>query len=107
MIEGKNKKEIRSIEMALLKPRPIEEYKGAKAGPSQYKKRTIILTFPNEKWVERLGEFIKINSYIENNSYDIDFLLEMIKLMEKERIVFDKDKKKFYKINRKGIKVRL
>jgi len=107
LIKGKTKIEIRDIEMALLKPEPIKKYAGKKTGPTAYKKRTLIITFPNKEWIARLGEFIKINTYLENNTYDIDFLLQLIKLMEKERVIFNKDKKQFYKINKKGVKIKL
>lgn len=107
LIEGKSKVEIRDIEMALLKPEPIKKYTGQLSGPSPYKQRTLVITFPNKEWIERLGKFIKINLYQENNTYDIAFLLELITLMEKDRIVFDTDTKHLYKINKKGVRIRL
>lgn len=101
----KTKQELRNLEMHLLKPKPIPEYKGSKSGMSDFKKRTILFSFPDSKCVQRLGKIININKYIENNTYDVSFLMELVRLIELGRIEWHK--KRYYVKARNGGKIRL
>ena len=83
LIKGKSKEEVRDIELALLKPAPLPKYGGKKSSAqSKWLAESITFSFPNKDIVERLGKFIKINTYIENNSYDIALFIEVLKLLE-------------------------
>jgi hypothetical protein len=94
LIKGKSESEIRDIELALLKPKPLPIYKGSKVGRSQFKKRSITLTFPAESWIDKFADYFKVNKYLDNNSYDIEFLMEIFRLFDKGRLRWDKDTKK-------------
>ena len=108
MLPGiKTKQDLRNLEMHLLRPKPIPEYKGAKSGRSAFQKRTLLLAFPNSSYIKRLANFFNINSYIQNNTYDIGFLIELICLMEKKRVKWNKDRKRFFIITKDGRKIRL
>ena len=103
----KTKQELRNLEMHLLKPKPIPNYKGAKSGRSAFQKRTLLLAFPDGSYIKRIAKFFNINSYIQNNTYDIGFLIELICLMEKKRVEWDKDRKRFFIVTKDGRKIRL
>ena len=78
----KTKQEMRILEMHLLKPKPVPKYKGKKSGRTDFQKRTLLLAFPNQTCIERLSKFFTVNSYMQNNRYDSDFLIELINLLE-------------------------
>lgn len=99
----KTKQELRELEMALLKPAPIPSFKKQiTTGMSDFQLRTVTMTFPNKRYVEILGKFIRINSYKGNNSHDMDILVEFINLLESGRIVFDTEEKKLKLVTKKG-----
>lgn len=91
----KTKKEIRMLEMSLLRPKPIGKYKGQLPGKSLHAKRSIKLTFPSQQHIKIWAELFKVNTYVENNTYDIDFLIELFRLMKDGKVLWDKDKKRF------------
>ncbi len=98
----KSKKELRILEMNLLKPKPIPIYTGQKtSGRSNFKKKSLLITFPDKSYIEKISNICKINTYIENNTYDIDFLIELIRLLESKRIIWNKERKKYY-LKKKG-----
>lgn len=103
----KTKKELRILEMHLLKPKPVPVYKGDKAGRTAFQKCSLMVLFPDKSYVERLSKFFTINTYVENNIYDIDFLIELINLMEKKRIKWNKLQKKFFMKSKTGKKIKL
>jgi hypothetical protein len=80
----------------LLKPKPIPQYKGAKSGVSDFKKRTVLFSFPDSECIQRLGKIVTVNAYIENNCHDISFLMELVRLVESGRVEWDKNKKRYY-----------
>ena len=93
----KSKRELRILEMNLLKPKPIPIYTGPKtSGRSSFKKKSILVTFPDKSYVKRISNICKVNTYIENNTYDINFLIELIKLLESKRIIWNKERNKYY-----------
>jgi len=96
MIEGKGRRDQRKIEMALLRPEPIPQYTGPKPRKSKFKSRTITLTFPDGSYIKRLGSFIKVNQYIDVNTYDIDMFIELIALLERGRLTWNPKKKRFF-----------
>lgn len=101
------KEDQRILEMHLLRPKPVPEYKGAKSGMSNFKKRTVLFSFPDSKCIKRLGKVVTINAYIENNCHEISFLMELIRLIEVGRIEWHKNRKKYYIKNRNGSRIRL
>lgn len=103
----KTKQDLRNLEMHLLRPKPIPVYKGKRTGRTDFQKRTILFTFPDKLQIDRLAKFFAINTYIQNNIYDVEFLMELIRLMEKKRIAWDKTKKRFYYRNKIGKKIKL
>lgn len=103
----KTKQDLRNLEMHLLKPKPIPIYKGKKVGRTDFQKRTILFVFQNELQVKKLSQFFIVNTYIQNNIYDVEFLMEVIRLMEKKRIVWNGKRKKFYFIDKTGKKIKL
>ena len=105
--EQKTKQSIRDLEMHLLKPKPIPKYKGKRIGRTDFQKRTILFAFPDESQINKLAKFFIVNSYIQNNIYDVEFLIELMNLMEKKRITWNKEKKRFYFKNRAGKKIKL
>jgi len=107
IVSASSKEEQRKIEMHLLKPMPVPKYKGAKAGRTSFQKRTLLLAFPDSSHIEKLGKFFKLNAYVENNTYDVDFLIELIRLMRNGRIKWSRSRKKFLIKNKNGKMVRL
>lgn len=103
----KTKKQRRDLEMHLLKPKPVPVYKGDRAGRTLFQRRTILLSFPKESCIEQLGKFFTVNSYIQNNSYDTDFLIELIRLMGKKKIRWNKHAKKFFIKDKNGKSINL
>jgi len=95
LIKDKSEAEVRKIEEALLKPVPLPVYKGSKVGRSMFKKRSITLTFPEEEWIDKFADYFKVNKYLDNNSYDIEFLMEVLRLFDKGRLIWDKHEKRF------------
>jgi hypothetical protein len=93
--KAKDKNEIRKLEMRLLRPKPIEAYKGPRPGKSNFKKKCITLTFPSTKQVAIWAKYFKVNTYIENNTYDVAFLIELFNLMEQGLIEWKEKEKKF------------
>ena len=97
----KTKQEVRNLEMHLLRPKPLPEYKGNKAGSTPFQKRTLLFAFPNGSYIKRLSKFFTIRPHIQNNIYNINFLIELIRLLEKKRVVWDEDKKRFFMLTTK------
>ena len=96
LIEGKEKEDIRKIELSLLKPKPIAHYKGKRPSRlTDLKKKTVTVYFPDEKILMRFAKYLKIQTYIENNIHDVAFFLELLKLLENETIKWDEDNKHF------------
>lgn len=107
LIKGKSSKQIRKIEQALLKPKPIDSYKGPKSGKSSFDKRSITITFPNSEYIKRLAKLMRVNTYMKNNTYDTKFLIELIELMEGGRLRWNKRQECFYFKEKVGRRIRL
>lgn len=107
LIEGKSETERREIEQTLLKPKPISKYIGPKTGLSPFTKRSIMVTFPHKAHIEKLGRFIRINTYIQNNTYDVDMIIELTRLMEEGRLRWNKREGHFYFKEKVGRRIRL
>lgn len=103
----KDKKKLRDLEMHLLKPSVIPKYKGPKSGKTNFEKCSLLFVFPSPQSIARLSKFITINTYMENNTYNVEFLMELIKLMERERIKWNSISKKFYMVTKTGKKIKL
>jgi len=101
------KKEVRQIEMRLLKPKPIQPYRGKKTGLTAFQKKSLLLVFKTPKPIKELSKIIRINSYVNNNTYDTAFLLELINLINSGRIVWDDKKNKYYLNTKKGRRLRI
>ena len=107
LIKDKSDSEIRKIEQALLKPKPIDPYKGPKSGKSSFDKRSITVTFPNGTYIKRVGRFMRVNTYIRNNTYDTAIPIEIMRLMETGRLRWNKKMKRFYFKEDIGRRIRL
>lgn len=102
--KAKSKKELRILEMNLLKPKPIPIYTGPKtSGRSAFKKRSVLMTFPDTLYIEKMSNICRVNTYIENNTHDVDFLVELIRLLESKKIIWNKERKKYY-LKKRNIK---
>lgn len=101
------KEDIRKIEMRLLRPRPFLSYKGRRPGKSTFKKKSITLTFPTSKNIETWAKYFRVNKYVENNTYDIDFIIEIFRLLESGRVKWNREKKKYYLITKDKRKIRI
>lgn len=101
------KRELRNLELKLLKPRPIDKYTGPKVGRTSFKQRSLVVVFKNKTFIERIGKFIKVNKYATNNTYHVNLFEELIRLLEDGRIEFDYKKNRFYVIGKTGAKIRL
>ena len=105
----KTKKEKRKIEMNLLIPAPIPVYNGKKAGRSRFQQCSLRLVFQNKKQIERIAEFITVNTYVENNCHDTEIFLALFNLLENKKLMWDAKNKKLTlnqvkKIKRRQIK---
>lgn len=107
LIKDKSESEKRVIEQALLKPKPIPKYTGSKTGLSPFLKRTVEVTFPNPGCIIRLGKFLRVSTYIQNNTYDVDLIMELVRLMEDGRLRWNKREKCFYFKEGVGRRIRL
>lgn len=105
--ECKSKKDIRNLETHLLKPKPIPTYKGVRPGKTNFQKRTILFYFPSKSFIDRFSKFFTVNQYIQNNTYDIEFLVELVRLMEKKRIRWNRHLKRFVLTDKDGNKIKL
>ena len=104
----KSKKELRELEMKLLRPKPIPKYMGQRtSGRSPFKKRSIIITFPNEGYIDKISKICRVGKYIENNTSDSGFIVEILNLFESGRLVWDKKKQKYYLKTRRGRMLRI
>lgn len=92
----KTKEKLRELELRLLRPKPIEKYRGPTVGRQEFHKRCIRLTFPNKKWIRRWMRMFRVNAYIEYNTWDIDFIMELLSKLESGRLTWDKDNKCYY-----------
>lgn len=106
--KAKSKKELRILEMNLLKPKPIPIYTGLKtSGRSVFKKRSIIITFPDKIYLKKISRICRVNTYIENNTHDTNFLTELIKLLESGKVIWNKEKNKYYIKKKNGKLLRI
>lgn len=101
----KTKKELRELEMRLLRPKPFQKYKGKLPGKTTFKKRCLLLTFKSKKQIEIWARHFKVNTYIENNTYDVDFIIELFRLMDEGVVSWNPMKKKytFHEVKKKSI----
>lgn len=103
----KTKKEIRKIEMRILQPKPIRKYQGKKSGIPSYKMRSIVFAFPSQDYITMLSNHIKINTYQGNNSTDVTFLIELIRLLDDDRIIWKKKSGKYYLKTKNGKRIKI
>jgi len=99
--KAKTKPEIRELEMRLLRPKPIEKYKGKRPGQTTFKKRCILLTFKSSKHITTWAKYFRVNTYVENNTYDLDFLIELFRLMEIGAISWNAKKNTYQFVHKK------
>jgi len=105
--KAKSKKEIREIEMHVLRPEPIETYRGKRAGASALKKRSVLFVFSEKKEVDRLARLFRVHTYISNNTHDIEFVTEALRLIEAKRLIWNKKKKRYHLKLKDGRKIRI
>ena len=101
----KSKRDLRNLEMALLKPEPIPKYRGKKTGMSRYQQHSLNLCFPDKNHIQCLGKYMKIYPFLGNNSFDTDILISLLNLLEHKKLLWDSNKKEL-KINSAKIKRR-
>ena len=98
---------LREAELQLLKPKPIPKFTGPKVDRRDFMMRSIRVALPSHEDVLKWGEHFRINTYIENNTYDIDFLLFLFKKMDEGRLSWDKEKKCFVLHTTTGRKINI
>jgi len=101
------KKAVRETEMHILKPKPIERYEGASSGNSLFKQRSLLFVFKEPSQIERISRLFRVSTYVQNNTYDTDFLNEIIRLLESERLIWNSKKNRYYLKTKSGRKIRL
>lgn len=105
-LPGKKKEDLRALEMKLLRPRPIKKYRGPTSGWKEYNTRSIRLVFADKDWILRWMKIFRVNAHVEYNTWDIDFIMELIIKLESGRLKWDKKKKHYYLIsNNRRIKI--
>lgn len=102
-----SKKEVRKVEVRLLKPDPIAPYRGKKTGLTAFQKKSLLIVFKTPEPIAELAKIIRVNSYVNNNTYDTDFLLELLNLINSRRLQWDKIKKKYYIKTRSGKRMKI
>lgn len=103
----KDKQALRSLELQMLRPTPIKRYRGPTTGRQEFAKRCIRLTFPDKDWIMRWMKLFRVNSYLEYNSWDINFLMEILSKLESGRLVWNKKKKCYYLISAEGRRIKI
>jgi len=101
------KKAVRETEMHVLKPKPIERYEGVASGNSSFKQRSLLFVFREPSQIERIARLFRVSTYVQNNTYDTDFLNEIIRLLESERLVWNSKKNRYYLKTKSGRKIKL
>jgi hypothetical protein len=101
----KNKFELRALEQSLLKPKPLPPYIGPAKGRTDFKKKSLNLTFPNEQYIQRWMKFLRINQFKEYNTWDVDIFVLLLEHLESGRLSFNsKDRALILnKVNKKRI----
>lgn len=109
LIKGKSDKEIRKIEMALLKPKPLPiPSSNIPLGNVSFIKRSVLFVFPTSKEVDNLNDFIQLNfSNNQKNIYKIKFLTTLLELIKKKRLIWDEEKECYYFNSRSGKRIKL
>lgn len=102
-----NKEMLRKLETRLLQPKPIKKYRGPTSGWKEFNKRCLRLTFPDNDWIMRWMKMFRVNAYIEYNTWDIDFIMELITKLESDRLKWNKKKKCFYLISKEGRRIKI
>lgn len=98
----KDKRKIRELELRLLRPKPIQKYHGPTSGRKDFVKRSIRLTFHKHEWILRWMKLFRVNSYVEYNTWDIDFIMELIVKLETGRLEWNAKKNCYYLVSRDG-----
>lgn len=109
MIEGKSKEEIREIEIMLLRPTTIPFYneKKDKKVANAIQQKSITVFFPSPKYIDLWEKHFKISRNIKNNTYHVDFLIELFRLLEIGKLEYDKAKGNYYVKTKSGRKRKL
>lgn len=102
----KSKQEMRKLEQSLLKPIPIPPFEKIGEGKrTDFSNRSIVVAFPDKKYIKRLKQFMRINTYKGNNTWDTAIFVELLDLLESGRLKFDHKNKKFIMKTKKGKEV--
>lgn len=102
-----DKWDLRKLEQSLLRPTPIAPYKGTETGRTEFKKRTLMLCFPNPGFIQRWSKFLRINQYKDNNTWDVEVFVKLLDLLESGRIIYDRKDKRLRLKTRDGRKITL
>lgn len=102
IIEGRTNEERREIERKLMKPDVLPPYVGPKVNRGPLAKRTVKFFFPSSDDVEILSHHVKINNYVELNSYDVDLIMRFVELLEEGTLRYDKDSKRIIFVSDRG-----
>lgn len=102
LIKGKTNEEKREIELQLLKPDVLPPYTGPKVNRGPLGKRTVKFFFPSNSDVELLAHHVKINNYVELNTYDTDLIMRFVELLEEGTLRYDKNIKRIIFVNDRG-----
>lgn len=93
--EGKSKRKVRKMEMALLRPEPLPEYSGPKAEITNFKKRSILFSFSSPKAVKMIARIIKVAWFKGNNTHDTLMVEELFNLINQDKVKWYKQRKQF------------
>lgn len=92
MSTGKSKEEKRELEVKLLRPEKIPEYKGdISTNKNPLLDRSVTIIFPSIKEFERFASAFPVRRYSGNNLSNIDFLMSLVKDIEDRKIQYDKE----------------
>lgn len=106
---AESKEDIRQLEEKLLRPKPIRRFNvpSKSTGFNQFKQRSIRITFPKKAFIKIWQKFFRVNSYLEYNSYDVEFIQELLHLLDNGRLEWDKKKQKYYVNMKSGRRLKL
>ena len=93
---GAKKEGIRLLEQALLQPIALPQYTGPLPVINSFKRRSINVALPSAEHVDLWAELFRVQRYAGANTWDTEFLVELLRLLKDKRLTWDKNRKRYY-----------
>jgi hypothetical protein len=87
---GKNKEEVRELEMAMLTPEPIPQYVGEEQRYIMNSEFTVKMVFASQEDMDFFGRFIPIANYMEKSITDLKIMFDLFRSIDAGKISYDK-----------------